>query len=187
MIVLYVGFDRADPTELCPGSLLCREVVKKLDVDIVVQNCHLLRKERELPDWLNGTPILARDDGSPPLRGREALQHLRAMLRKHPNVPAVTSKEEQRSVPQARSPPALGRAPQEQAQPGAHESFSPIANASAAFDEDEPEDAPLFDMEGAAAGNAPIGSGKINDDDLQQYMNARNQSPASAAPETPAN
>jgi hypothetical protein len=166
-------------------------------MDIVVQNCHLLRKERELPDWLNGTPILARDDGSPPLRGREALQHLRALLKEQPNVPVATEEEEHVSSPQTRSLPARSRAPPPPPRappprapppraPSEQAQFTPIASASAAFGEEETENVPLFDAEGDDAGNARIGSGKISDEDLQKYMNARNQSPASAAPEAQA-
>lgn len=198
MIVLYVAHDHLDPDELCPGSLLCREVVKKLDAEIVVQNCDLLRSEKNLPEWLNGTPILARDDGSLPLRGREALQHLRLMLREQERVGSSSAAK---SVPTEGRRPKRGTGETQRRPDGddlqtrvrsaslvASDAAKPVSAArheakSFAFDEQEDE-GPLDTLaNGSVGANAPIGTGKISDEDLQRYVNARNQSPASANPE----
>lgn len=81
MRVLYVAHDLQDTTEMCPGSTVCLSLVKDLlDGMITIQDCDVLRKTKQLPDWLNGTPILVDDGEGVPYKGRDAVRKLRELV-----------------------------------------------------------------------------------------------------------
>ena len=193
MKVLYVGRDRDDPSEFCPGSLVCMSLVEKLDDDAIqIQDCSILRQSQELPDWLNGTPILIDRNSPMPLRGTQAVRMLQSILK---------IQDERRSARAARpekpKPPPRGAMPRMQpiatrqpsSQSQSHErqeqpppNFGLLGTNDNEDDEDDVE--PMDTMSNGAAANVQIRDDKVTEDDLQRYMEARKQSAASAPPTT---
>lgn len=151
-------------------------LVEKLDSDVQVQNCTVLRQSTTLPAWLNGTPIYVdQDAGYGPLRGGEAIRALQELL----ETERAEKNEESRGRAPARPPgapprmqPSMTRQPSEQSREDA-----PATTMPPQMDEiDEAMDT----MANGASSNAGVSDAKVTDDMLQRYMEARNSSPASA-------
>ena len=102
MKVLYVGHDRENPVDYCPGSVLCLSCVQKLRyTNIRVQDTAILRKHSALPEWLNGTPILIDDENGMPMRGIEAYRFLQSLVDGERAHPPVETGAEAAEPPQA--------------------------------------------------------------------------------------
>ena len=84
--VLYVGYDRADPTRsrFCPGSRRAIEIIDNEDLParVTVQSVDALRETMAtLPDWLRGTPTLVSRKSRTAMRGTAAIEHLQEVAR----------------------------------------------------------------------------------------------------------
>ena len=145
MIVLYVAHDLSDSDEMCPGSAVCLSIVEKIEEGLInVQDCDILRESKELPEWLNGTPILVDDNEGVPHKGKDAIKKLRLIASTNPRKVKVSSRSSHtQSI-------------------GAPESGSDL-NDDFRLDVQQVEDQ---------------SSGKVTEQDLQRYMEARNSSPA---------
>ncbi len=181
MRVLYVGHDRRNSLEYCPGSLVCLSLVEKISTDIQVQNCSILRQSTALPDWLNGTPIYV-DQGmnSGPLRGTDAVKALQELLE-------MEKRDEVQEDTLTARPPSMKQRPQ-----GAMPRMEPLMTRQPSerpkerYQETVQVPEPPIDDEAPdtmenGASNAPISDSKVTDDMLQRFMEARKNSPASAA------
>tara|TARA_B110000046_G_C12991052_1_gene397856 strand:- start:185 stop:784 length:600 start_codon:yes stop_codon:yes gene_type:complete len=194
MQVLYVGQDDAEPSEYCAGSTVCMALVEKISKPIRVQNCNILRRHQELPDWLTGTPILIDEEDQEPLRGTQAVRYLQAMLRNEEKAlyvertRAPPGKPGQTARVATHAPPRLEAA--QTRQPTArmndtipNEATSPEQNVeSAMLDDEAPDTAQDATANGAEVENVPLGTGKVDDTELQRFMEARKNSLASVAP-----
>lgn len=178
--VLYVGRDKHYPDEFCPGSVVCMALVDQVETKIEVQDCSILVKSTQLPEWLNGTPIFVDRDDPDPRRGREAIQALREILsderrRQDDHRVSVSAKAAVRAPqPPTRMQPEVtrtGAAKESDVLYGRGEEEA----ASAAVDDD------FGDLSGD--GNVPIRDDKVTEQDLQRFMEMRNQSPAAAKPQ----
>ena len=73
--VLYVSQDKESPEVFCPGSRRCLNIINQLGCDVNVQNVDaMIAKGVELPDWLNGTPILVNIKSKQALKGSRAIE-----------------------------------------------------------------------------------------------------------------
>ena len=174
MNVLYVGSDKHDNELMCPGSMICLALAEQIPDDTVsVQNCDILRRTDNisLPDWLNGTPIFINEDEGIPYRGRDAVNQLKRILS------SVLQKNKiSREPMNQQMQPSMGQ----QMQPSmGHQMQKSMDQPSAATEKDSLED--HFKMDVAVQEEEPR-SGKITEQDLQKYMELRNNSPASAQP-----
>jgi hypothetical protein len=181
MRVLYVGHDRKNPSDFCPGSLVCMSLVEKISSDIQVQNCTVLREKAHLPAWLNGTPIYVDQYAKTgPLRGRDAVQALRELLETESEQ---SSDVQEKSNPMHQRP--QGAVPRMQPsmtrQPGAAREEKPSTEFLNIMP-DAPVEEGLDTMSnGAESSNAAISDSKVTDDMLQKFMEERKNSPASAS------
>lgn len=76
--VLYVSSDDKDATQFCYGSRECLKLIEPLKEDVTVQHVdRMLEAGVEIPDWLNGTPILVNTMEKSALRGTDAFNFLR--------------------------------------------------------------------------------------------------------------
>lgn len=191
MKVLYIGHDFGEPSEFCPGSTLCLALVEKITtIPIRVQNCDILRKHQELPAWLNGTPILIDDEDEEALRGTQAVRYLQSVVRREEETvreeaPSQTAGGRIAAQATPRLTPAQTRQPS--ARPRGDASQPPREQdvESAMLEEEELNTAQDATANGAGMENVPLGSGKIDDTDLQRFMEARKKSPASAGASSP--
>lgn len=183
MKVLYVGRSKQDPTEFCPGSLVCIALLEKLDEQIEVQDCSILRQSQELPDWLNGTPIFIDRNNPEPKRGSDAVRALQHLVASQGSASKATQRNaqvSQQSSGNTRMQPELTRMP---GNPRENITRHEPAESNTdvlpfgGFDDDDKMDA----TSNGAQPNAPISNEKITEQDLQAYMQMRNSSPASAS------
>jgi hypothetical protein len=85
MIVLYVAHDLYSENDMCPGSTVCLSIMEKIEENLInVQDCDILKQSKDLPKWLNGTPILVDDEDSIVYRGRDAIKQMHILSRQHP-------------------------------------------------------------------------------------------------------
>ena len=185
MKVLYVGHDQYEPSEYCAGSTVCMALVEKLSNPIRVQNCDILRRHQELPDWLDGTPILIDEEDQHPLRGTQAVRYLQACLRREEKMqmeraqaPPVTQQQHVATRPMSHAP-RMQPAQTRQQKPDAPSNPEMVVE-SAMLDSEQIDTAQDATANGAGMENIPLGTGKVDDNDLQRFMEARKNSPASA-------
>ena len=177
MQVLYVGRDSEDPDAFCPGSITCMALVEKIEHDITVQDCSILRETQALPEWMDGTPIFVDRANPTPLRGTDAVLMLQSIVKT----------QEKKTAPQAERRQPAGAAahrmqPLNTRQPG-NKAPVPQQQPTSSFSEDENgADEPLDTMANGSTANAPIRDDKVTDDDLAKFMEARKHSPATATP-----
>ena len=205
MRMLYVGRDRDNPSEFCPGSTLCMSIVEKLHTEIQVQDCTVLRQKKTLPEWLNGTPIFVdQTTNSGPLRGKDAVRALRAILNNEA-LQQPPDNEDEEAVRYVQPPPrgggVAGAVPRMQPAATRQPSTRPRAPNAVHRSSDEPpqtstdgiaplgednlDELPPDTMANGTITNAVIRDDKVTDEDLQAFMEARKQSPASATPQQP--
>lgn len=84
--VLYVGYDRTDPTRsrFCRGSRRAIELVDAMgkQESVTVQSVDALRESMPtLPAWLRGTPTLVSRETRQAMGGQAAIDHLEALSR----------------------------------------------------------------------------------------------------------
>lgn len=206
MYVLYVGRDRENPEEYCPGSLVCMTLAEKLfDIEITIQDCSILRVSKALPDWLNGTPILVDRRDPTPLRGTDAVRALQSILRaqERQSDSRRDDDDEENDASRRPSAKAQGAIPRMQGQMTRQPSEKRTPRSAAPPQQRQPppsdyvetpdaytpeDDGEMMDATAnGIAGNAGISDGKVTDQDLQKYMEARNASAASQASPPPMN
>lgn len=93
--VLYVGYDRTDPTRtrFCRGSRRAIELVDALgkQESVTIQSVDALRESMPtLPPWLRGTPTLVSRETRQAMSGQAAIDHLEAL-----GQPAAAEEEAQ--------------------------------------------------------------------------------------------
>lgn len=139
MIVLYVARDIESTEDMCPGSTVCLSIIEKIEEGLInVQDCDILRESKELPSWLNGTPILVDDNEGIPHKGKHAIKKLRSIAATNPKKVKLRTN------------------PSDMTESGdLNDDFKLDVQQV-----DEPS------------------SGKVTEQDLQRYMEARNSSPA---------
>ena len=185
MRVLYVGRDRANPDNFCPGSMVCMSLVEKIRIPIQVQDCSVLRRHQRMPDWLNGTPIYVdQSTDAIPLRGTEAVRALQMLLSSQPaeegdDAPPPQSGAVPRMQPMATREPSVRPPRADIVPPPPSNGNREVVRPDDMADDDLPPDTMA---NGTSNNNAPMRDGKVTDDDLQRFMEARKQSPASAQP-----
>jgi hypothetical protein len=197
MKILYIGHDRTEPDYYCPGSTVCISLVEKLSQRVRVQNCDILRQHEDLPEWLNGTPILIDEEEQHPHRGTEAVRYLQQMLKQEEKMTfEATERNREPTAPPASKPvihapprmePQQTRQPSSRPRTQARESSKIEVESAMMEDEEEDtaQDATANGNVNTLNSNVPLGNGKINDDDLQRFMEARKNSPASSSPQQP--
>ena len=181
MKVLYIGHDNENPSDYCPGSVLCMSCVQKLsNTKIRIQDTSVLRKHAQLPEWLNGTPILIDDRDANPLRGIQAYRFLQKMVieekrveRTPPSRTETNHRKKQNPETQPRMQPAVTRQTNDEEAMFAH------------MNEPEPDDEMQDATENGTIASQMSSSDKVTDADLQRFMAQRNASPASANNATP--
>ena len=186
MRVLYVGRDRANPESFCPGSMVCMSLVEKIQLPIQVQDCSVLRRHQRMPDWLNGTPIYVdQSTDATPLRGTDAVRALQTILssqlpteEENDPPPPPQSSAVPRMQPMATREPSARPPRPDIVPPPVSNKQREVVRPDDAADDDLPPDT----MANGTTSNAPMRDGKVTDDDLQRFMEARKQSPASAQP-----
>ena len=156
-------------------------------VKINVQDTKVLRKRANLPEWLNGTPILIDDQEGRPLRGMQAYRYLQDLVQQeesqaHTRTNTVARKAVS-SVAPTRIDPEVTRQPsasvrQRSAAPPQPPSTEPYDENDHEEEEDMPQDATAY----GHAAERSYSNDKVTDDDLQRFMQQRNASPASATP-----
>lgn len=189
MKVLYVGHDNTEPNEFCPGSTVCMALVEKISAKIRVQNCDILRQHQDLPEWLNGTPILIDDVAQEPHRGTEAVRVLQKILKMEEAArkaepmepPPLSQKPAAAARTVAHAPPRMD--PAQTRQPSSSKQPEETEVESAMLDAELPDTTQDATANGSVE-NVPLGNGKIDDNDLQRFMEARKNSPASATAST---
>ena len=168
MKVLYVARDLSNPEFMCPGSLACLAVMKNIPPDVVnIQDCDVLRQSQEMPDWLNGTPLYIDQEDGIPYRGKTALQILQSISESY----SVREKEVQVEKPKSKRsmPPQQQRSETIPPPSPKREEIGPSS-----LDDD-------FKMEVQPFEEST--NSKVTEEDLQKFINARNQSPAASQPQ----
>lgn len=182
MKVLYVGHDRENPADYCPGSILCLSSVNKLHhTNVRVQDTTILRQHSKLPDWLNGTPILIDDENGVAIRGIDAYRHLQSLVATEREHPVVENKPDSAST----APPRMQAIPTRQTAskkegdmfvaPQQQQPSAQTVDTMGFDDDDAPQDATSHGVD------STMNNDKVTDQDLQRFMQQRNASPASAA------
>lgn len=76
--VLYISSDDADATQFCYGSRECLKLIGPVKEDLTVQHVdRMLEAGVELPEWLDGTPILVNTMQKSALRGTYVYEYLK--------------------------------------------------------------------------------------------------------------
>ena len=97
--VLYIGHDHRNASVFCPGSKAAMELVKSLGEDALVQNVDvLLEKGVDLPEWLDGTPVLVNMETKQALKGSEAVKYLQNLSKPPPDEDHAPTMEEMQGV-----------------------------------------------------------------------------------------
>lgn len=166
MNILYVSSDKTDPDVMCPGSIVCLAMAEKIPDSIIsIQNCDILKQKKKLPPWLNGTPILINEEEQVPYRGRDAMKQMHILAESIP-TPYVEETEvinTRRKDPVRENPDIID---------------DRMANDSTA----PQNDSDPFHIDVATDAVIEPASGKVTEQDLQKYMEQRNQSLASQQP-----
>ncbi len=163
MLILYIGADKHDASEYCPGSIVCLSLVEKIDAKIRVQDCNILTIDKKLPYWLAGTPTLVDDAKTPmtPLKGTRAVRHLQHMLREQ------CSQNKSHKTQVARSKQHVAANTETK-----RDDISPMGDDTAM--DEEPGDA----TSNGANATEYTNNGKVTEADLQHFMEMRNRSQA---------
>jgi len=173
MNVLYVASDKYDNKVMCPGSTVCISIAKEIPENVLsIQNCDILKQStQEIPEWLDGTPLLINEEEGVAYRGREAISKMHELAN---IMKRKTRKRETKQVPQNQVPQnqAQNQVPQNQVAQNQVHDFNPQENSSL-------DDHFKMDVQPQLEETR---TDKITEQDLQKYMELRNASPASAAP-----
>ena len=154
--VLYVGPDAAEERVFCPGSRSCIPLAEQLG-DINIQNVRTLLDEGvRLPGWLTGTPMLVDMTQKQAYKGSDALGHLKRLA----------------GAQQAASE-----------RPPSHDEMNGVLPAGEVHLHGDGGMEAAFAAPAHAHGESSrFSDDKITDESLQRYMEARNNSKASAKP-----
>ena len=189
--VLYVGHDKLQPQQYCPGSTACLKLAKVISKDVlIVQDCGvLLEKDVTFPRWLKGTPTLVDRESSNVIVGSEAIEYLRQM--KASTTQAAPRGAEGHSVQNAHTMPEAQRptvAVERSAERPRDDFSAPAGSPSVEMETIEPTEASGgANTEEAFAPQVDPSQlierdGKVTEDDLQKFMQQRNAGRAQTAP-----
>jgi len=158
MNVLYIASDKDDDESMCPGSIVCLSIAEKLpDNMISIQNTDILRKTKEMPPWLNGTPIFINENEAFPYKGKDAIRKLQQVYNsiqdaKQTKTPAISAQVSHSS--------------------NQISNVEDTQSTNGGLDDHFKMDVNLQNVDANAS------SGKITEQDLQKYMEQRNNSAA---------
>lgn len=156
--VLYVGHDARDPQRLCAGSERCMPLVEAIREDVAVQNVNLMLEGGvDIPAWLDGTPILVDTQSREASKGSSAVGRL----------------EELAGLSAPAAPPPQPRGV------GEVQGLRPAGERHLQAEDGEGEDQWVDiggdpgddEEEGGARGG---GDGKLQQSDIDRYIQARN-------------
>jgi len=175
MNVLYVASDKNDRKVMCPGSTVCISIAKDIPEHVLsIQDCDILKQSKqEIPDWLDGTPLLINEEEGIPYRGREAISKMHEIS----SFVKAKSKKRRESQKQAHAqlPPPP---PPQQQQNNENRDFQLPNDATNSAQQSSLDDHFKMDVQQLDETR----SDKVTEQDLQKYMELRNASPASAPP-----
>tara|TARA_B100000787_G_scaffold167828_1_gene155319 strand:- start:1703 stop:2188 length:486 start_codon:yes stop_codon:yes gene_type:complete len=78
--VLYISSDNRDSTQFCYGSRECLKFVDPIKEDVTVQHVdRMMEAGVQLPEWLDGTPILVNTMEKTAHRGTDAYEYLKSI------------------------------------------------------------------------------------------------------------
>ena len=183
MNVLYVSADKQDDTLMCPGSIVCIALAEKIPSSrISIQNTDIIRETTsDLPEWLNGTPILINEIDGIPYRGKDAIKQMHFIIDSLPEPEishANTQNQTQKQVPNAQ--PSLSR--NVQSIDENMNSSQPIQSIQENVSNKSPESMLDDHFKIEVSPQIETRSDKVTEEDLQKYMEIRNQSMASVQP-----
>ena len=140
---------------------MCINFVKQLpSSQVTVQDCDVLMKSQQLPKWLNGTPTLVNTANFAPFKGSQAINHLSELVAAH----VGSSKGQASSTPVSKN--AVSKNATEQ-------------TSTIEFEVDDPDEqmTNLLPPTGHDVQDVQISDGKVTDQDLQAFMQMRQQKP----------
>ena len=174
MNVLYVASDKQYKKVMCPGSTVCIALAKDIPENMLsIQNCDILKQStQEIPDWLDGTPLLINEKEGIPYRGREAINKMHELINLIKSRPKKRREPESQLTSQQNSNQTLQNSSQTLQESSID--IQPSNNGQSSLDDH-------FKMD-VQPQLEETRSDKITEQDLQKYMELRNASPASAAP-----
>lgn len=78
--VLYISSDNQDATQFDYGSRECLKLIEPIKEDLTVQHVdRMLEANVEIPEWLDGTPILVNTMQKSALRGTSVYEYLKGL------------------------------------------------------------------------------------------------------------
>lgn len=167
-----MGRDRDNVEHYCPGSTVCLSILKSIADHVEIQDATLLRNKGVLPDWMDGTPILADSETNMLLKGTDAVRYLQSLpvkkettsqkqKKKSPLPPPFTSAKKSSSAP----PPKEDEEEEEKDPSSLQDGFSLITEGDEEDGEEESK------------------SGKVTDDELKKFMKQRESILQPSSPE----
>ena len=151
--VLYIGKDNHDPSVFCRGSKVLLDLIKPYESQTLIQDVEiLLEKGVNLPEWLDGTPILVDMSTKQAMKGSEAARYVQDLQKKE--------SFEKSSQRESDSPPSM------------EEMTGVLASGERLLHEDTNFDPAPPDAETMKLTNRDE---KITDADLEKYMEMRNR------------
>ena len=81
--ILYVGKDIENSAEFCCGSKVCINMLQGIENEhVTIQDANVLMNARQLPDWLDGTPVLVDTTAMSIYKGSDAIRELSTVVSK---------------------------------------------------------------------------------------------------------
>tara|TARA_B100000787_G_scaffold65906_2_gene48330 strand:+ start:1348 stop:1860 length:513 start_codon:yes stop_codon:yes gene_type:complete len=158
--VLYISSDDADATQFCYGSRECLKLIEPIKEDVTVQHVdRMLEAGVEIPDWLDGTPILVNTVEKSALRGTGVYEYLKGIGAG--NGGAGVNVEGARKAKQVETDDDDGFSG---ITPHGEKYLHESTDDDLDFNENTPENQ-IMDSQ----------QGKITEDDVQKYMELRNK------------
>lgn len=188
MNVLYVSADKQDDSLMCPGSIVCIALAEKIPSNrISIQNTDIIRETTsDLPEWLNGTPILINESDGIPHRGKDAIKQMHLIIDSlpdpeisHGNTQIQTQKQ-MSNTQMSNTQPALSK--NVQSMEDNIRSTQPIQSIQENVSNKSPENMLDDHFKIEVSPQIETRSDKVTEQDLQKYMEIRNQSIASVQP-----
>lgn len=150
--VLYIGKDNRDPSVFCRGSKVLLELIKPFQEQTLIQDVEILMdKGVNLPDWLDGTPILVDMSNKQAMKGSEAARYVQDLQKKQNHEKSSEPSKE---------------APSMEEMTGVLASGERLLHDNSNFDPAPPD---------AETMNLTNRDEKITDADLEKYMEMRNK------------
>lgn len=178
--VLYVGHDNQNPDMFCPGSIVCMSLAERLQPDITIQDCSVLRKSQDLPAWLDGTPIYVHEEDAVPRRGYDAVHYLNELVRsrRRSGISGSTIETGMHRPATAPASPLTPSSPPASPVFDGRSALEPSINAG--VDDDSRASQGIMDVFAPVAGTGPqlTRNDKVTNSDLEKFIEARKVSDA---------